>query len=126
MNGTRPGFHTITPYIMVKDATGLVAFVQQVFGATETFRAQGEAGGIHIEMQIGNSMLMIGGAVRGPQMPAALYVYVDDVDGAYQRALVAGATSLMDAADQDDGDRRVGVQDRFGNQWFIATHHAPK
>jgi PhnB protein len=55
-------------------------------------------------------------------MPVALYLYIEDVDAAYQRALQVGATSLMEPADQDDGDRRSGVQDTMGNMWFLAKH----
>ncbi|MFP4438806.1 MAG: VOC family protein [Chloroflexaceae bacterium] len=117
----RPGFHTITPYLVTQDLDRLIAFVQQVFAATETLRMQGAAGGTHVEVQIGDSMLMIGGGTGGA-MPAALYVYVEDVDAVYQRALAAGATTLMEPSDEADGDRRGGVQDPFGNQWFIARH----
>jgi PhnB protein len=82
---------------------------------------QGAAGGTHVEVRIGDSMLMIGGGTGGA-MPAALYVYVEDVDAVYQRALAAGATTLMEPSDEADGDRRGGVQDPFGNQWFLARH----
>jgi PhnB protein len=121
---TRPGFHTITPYLIAPDLEQVLAFLRQVFGATETLRMQGAAGGTHVEVQIGDSMLMIGGggSWSGHTMPAALYVYLDDVDAAYQRALDAGATSLMQPSDEDDGDRRGGVQDPFGNMWFLARH----
>ncbi len=117
----RPGFHTITPYLVTQDLDRLIAFVQQVFDATETLRMPGGAGGTHVEMQIGDSMLMIGGGT-GTTMPAALYVYVEDVDAVYQRALVAGAITLMEPSDEADGDRRGGVQDPLGNQWFLARH----
>jgi PhnB protein len=117
----RAGFHTITPYLVTQDLDRLIAFVQQVFAATETLRMQGAAGGTHVEVRIGDSMLMIGGGT-GEAMPAALYVYVEDVDAVYQRALAAGATTLMEPSDEADGDRRGGVQDFCGNQWFIARH----
>jgi PhnB protein len=120
-NPARPGFHTITPYLVTQDLDRLIAFVQQVFAATETLRMQGAAGGTHVEVRIGDSMLMIGGGTGGA-MPAALYVYVEDVDAVYQRALAAGATTLMEPSDEADGDRRGGVQDPFGNQWFLARH----
>lgn len=120
----REGFHTVTPYLLVREADDLVAFVKQAFGATETFRAPGGAGGLHIEVRIGDSMVMIGGgaAWHGAALPAMLHLYVEDVDAVYRRALGAGATTLEEPADQPDGDRRAGVKDRFGNQWYIATH----
>jgi PhnB protein len=120
----RPGFHTITPYLIANDLDQFLAFVQQVFGATETLRMQGAAGGTHVEVRIGDSMLMIGsgGGWSGQSLPAALYLYVDDVDATYQRALQAGATTLMEPTDEEDGDRRGGVQDPFGNMWFLARH----
>lgn len=120
-NPVRPGFHTITPYLIADDVEQLLAFVQQIFGATETLRTSGGGGGTHLEVRIGDSMLMLGGGAGQP-MPAALYVYVADVDAVYQRALAAGATSLFAPADEPDGDRRGGVQDPFGNQWFMARH----
>jgi PhnB protein len=85
---------------------------------------QGAAGGTHVEIQIGDSMLMIGsgGSWSGHAQPAALYLYIEDVDAAYQRALQAGATTMMEPTDEDDGDRRGGVQDPFGNMWFLARH----
>jgi len=118
------GYHTITPYLMVQEAAQLIDFVKQAFAATETFRTTGSAGGIHAEVRIGDSMVMIGGggAWKGEPMPAAIYLYMDDVDAVYQRALQAGATSLTEPADQSYGDRVAGVKDPFGNVWYIATH----
>lgn len=120
--GGRAGFHTVTPYLIHPDITGLVAFVEQAFGAVETFRSRGSAGGAHIEVRIGDSMLMIGGKDDSTPLPAMLFLYVDDVDALYQRTLEAGGTSLMEPAEPGDGDRRAGVQDPFGNQWWIGTH----
>lgn len=124
-NPARAGFHTITPYLMVPDAEGLLAFVQQVFGAEECFRAIGSAGGYHIEVRVGDSMLMIGGgrAWQGAPVTAALYLYLDEVDAVYQKALAAGASALDAPADHSDGDRRAGVRDPFGNVWYIARHN---
>jgi PhnB protein len=120
----REGFHTVTPYLLAREADDLVAFVKQAFGATETFRAPGGAGGLHIEVRIGDSMVMIGGGAAwgGELMPAMLHLYVEDVDAVYRRALGAGAAAIEEPADQPDGDRRAGVKDPFGNQWYIATH----
>jgi PhnB protein len=120
----REGFHTVTPYLMVREAAELVDFVKQAFEATEISRNTGSAGGIHAEVRIGDSMVMIGGGGtwRGEPMPAAIYLYVDDADAVYQRALEAGATSLSEPEDQPYGDRLSGVKDSFGNVWYISTH----
>jgi PhnB protein len=106
---------------MVREAEQLIEFVKGVFGATETLRTVGGGGGLHVEVRIGDSMVMIGGA-RTTTKPAAIYLYMDDVDAVYQRALEAGATSNMEPADQPFGDRIAGVDDTFGNTWYIATH----
>ncbi len=120
----REGFHTVTPYLMVREAAKLIDFVKEAFAATELFRGTGSAGGIHAEVRIGDSMVMIGGAGtwNGEPMPAAIYLYMDDVDAVYKRALQAGAASLSEPADQPYGDRIAGVKDPFGNVWYIATH----
>jgi len=120
----REGFHTVTPYLMVREAAKLIDFVKEAFAATELFRGTGSAGGIHAEVRIGDSMVMIGGAGtwNGEPMPAAIYLYMDDVDAVYKRALQAGAASLSEPADQPYGDRIAGVKDPFGDVWYIATH----
>ncbi len=120
----REGFHTVTPYLMVREAAKLIDFVKEAFAATELFRGTGSAGSIHAELRIGDSMVMIGGAGtwNGEPMPAAIYLYMDDVDAVYKRALRAGAASLSEPANQPYGDRIAGVKDPFGNVWYIATH----
>ncbi len=119
----REGFHTVTPYLMVREAERLIDFVKQAFGATELLRATGSAGGMHAEVRIGDSAVMIGGAgAPDGEMPAAIHLYLDDVDAVYERALRAGATSITEPADQAYGDRSAGVKDPFGNVWYIATH----
>jgi len=120
------GYHTITPYIVAQNAPGLIDFAREVFAAEETFRTAGGAGGIHAEVRIGDSMVMIGGGVpelawHGEPQPAALHVYVEDTDAAYDRALQAGAISLGAPQDQPYGERGAGVKDPFGNYWYIAT-----
>lgn len=113
---------TITPYLTVKRAEQLVEFVKQVFGANEVFRTIGSAGGLHAEVTIGDSKLMIGGYETVEEMPMALHLYVPDADAVYQRAIAAGATSLAEPVDQFYGDREAGVKDPTGNFWWIATH----
>jgi PhnB protein len=123
----REGFHSLTPYLTVPRPADFSAFLQQAFGAVEHFRSPGSAGGMHIELSIRDSMLMVGGfADRRPdqESPCALHLYVEDADAVYERALAAGATSLHAPVDQFYGDREAAVSDGFGNQWFIATHKA--
>jgi PhnB protein len=120
----RQGFTSVTPYLAVHQAAALIDFLKAVFDATETFREPGPAGGImHAEVKIGNSMVMIGGSadMPYPETPAALHCYLDDVDGAYRRALAAGATSLHEPTDHDYGERGASVKDAFGNHWYLAT-----
>lgn len=124
VQAVREGFHTVTPYLVVRGVNQLIEFLQQAFGATELYRGTGSAGGIHAEVKIGDSMVMIGGdgPRSGEPMPAMLFLYMPDVDAVYQRALQSGATSIMEPADQPQGDRMAGVQDACGNMWYIATH----
>jgi PhnB protein len=118
----REGFHTVTAYLIAPNVDELIAFMSRAFGAAETFRATGSAGGTHAEVRIGDSMVMIGGgAGSAAPMPAMIHLYMRDVDGAYARAIEAGATSIAGPADFPDGDRRAGVRDRFGNQWWIGA-----
>lgn len=122
----REGFHTITPYLIVPGAAELIDFVKEAFGAEELYRGTGSAGGIHAEVRIGDSMVMIGGggAWRGTPKPAGIHLYVTDADAVYERAMQAGAISLHEPVDQPYGDREAGVKDQSGNHWYIATHQA--
>ena len=120
------GFHTLTPYLIAQDAGRLIDFLKQTFGAEEKFRAVGSAGGIHAEVRLGDSMLMLGGggpdvAWRGESRPMAFHVYVEDTDAVYQRALDAGASSIGAPMDQPYGERSGSVKDPSGNYWYIAT-----
>jgi len=121
------GYHTITPYLVAEDAAGLIDFVKQAFGAEENFRAIGSAGGIHAELRLGDSMLMLGGggpglSFRGPALPTALHVYVQDVDAVHRRALEAGGITIQPPADQEYGERSGSLKDPAGNYWYLATH----
>jgi PhnB protein len=119
--GIREGFTTITPYITVPDS-GMFDFLTHVFGAEETTVTRGDRG-IHREVRVGNSMLMIGETAQaGPVKPAAFHVYVPDVDAAFARALAAGAESIGAPEDRHYGERAGFVKDRFGNHWYIGTH----
>jgi PhnB protein len=119
----REGFHAVTPYLIVRKAEALVDFVKRAFGATELLRGTGSQGGLHCEVRIGDSVVMIGGSESMPEeSPVTIYLYVPDVDAAYARALQAGGSSITAPADQPYGDRNAGVKDAFGNTWYIATH----
>ena len=122
----REGFHTVTPYIAVREAEQVIEFIKQTFGAEGQILGIGSAGGIHAEYQIGDSMVMIGGGAQAKitPMPTALHVYVRDVDAAYERALKAGATAIRPPADQFYGDRDASLKDMAGNHWYIGTHQA--
>jgi uncharacterized glyoxalase superfamily protein PhnB len=122
-NTIREGFHTITPYLCVREVHELIDFVKKAFGAEGTIHGTGSEGGLHSEYKIGDSIVMIGGgeAWRGTPMPASLHVYVENADDAYKRALEAGATSMYAPVDQDYGDREAGIKDLCGNHWFLST-----
>jgi PhnB protein len=118
------GYHTVTPYLVVEGAAKLIDFLKQAFDAEETFRMPMPDGSImHAEVKIGDSMVMMGEASdKWKAMPCAIYLYVNDADAVYRRALKAGATSTMESSDQFYGDRQGGVKDPSGNTWWIATH----
>ena len=118
-------YHAVTPYLVVEGAEKLTDFMKQAFGAKETERFSMPDGSIgHAEVRIGDSVIMIGDASQymWKAMPSTIYLYVEDCDTVYKRALEAGATSLMEPKDQFYGDRNCGVKDPVGNHWFIATH----
>jgi PhnB protein len=119
-----PGYTTVTPYLVVPDGEGLLTFLSKAFGAEERGRTVRPDGSIaNAEVRVGDARLMLAQA-REPwkPMPAGFYLYVPDTDAVYRAALAAGGTSLMEPADQFYGDRNAGVQDPWGNNWWIATH----
>ncbi len=116
------GYRVVTPYVMVRDARGFLGFAQAVLDA-RVIRSDDQKDGSlgHTEIEIGATLLMLSDVgEEWPEAPGAFYVYVDDVDARYRRALEAGATSIMEPADQAYGDRHGGVRDRWGNQWWLA------
>ncbi len=118
---TPEGWHTVTPRIVVHDAVRLVEFLRQVFGATGDYRPDRPS-----VITIGDSIVMVSDAgIRNPT-PAFLYVYVDDPDTTYRRALEAGARSLEEPSDTPYGDRRGMVLDEWGNTWQIAAHRGDR
>ena len=120
------GFHTVTPYLLVKQSAQLAEFVKRAFGGVEVFSATGPQGGLHTHIKLGDSMVMIDGAPGMPhdETPAVIHLYVPDADAVYSQALQAGATSTGEPVDQPYGDREAGVKDLAGNVWYIATNKA--
>lgn len=120
MAGYQPeGWRTVTPRIFTDDVRGLVAFLRAVFGATGRQLANRPA-----EMRIGDSIVMVSGDDVRDATPACLYVYVEDADKTYRKAISAGARSLEKPQDTPYGDRRAIVKDAWGNTWQIATRQA--
>jgi uncharacterized glyoxalase superfamily protein PhnB len=116
------GWPTVTPRIFTEDVAGMVGFLKAVFGADGARRAEGPA-----EMRIGDSVILVsdGGGEREPTT-AFLYVYVQDADESYRRAIAAGAEPVEEATDMPYGDRRATVRDPWGNTWQIATYQGDR
>jgi PhnB protein len=118
--GVPEGYRTLSPYVIAEDAEGLIEFVSAVFETEVRRRMAGEGGGLHAELELGDSVLMIGEG-GGMRSPAMLHVYVGDADAVYERALARGATSAAEPHDTSFGDHRAAFDDRWGNQWWVAT-----
>jgi PhnB protein len=126
------GYHSITPNLIVPNGDQAIDFYKRAFGATELSRMPGPGGGVlHAELKIGNSIFMLGeeNAEMGSKSPKtlggtplSLYIYVENVDQAWERALKAGATANMPLADMFWGDRAGWLTDPFGHAWALAQH----
>jgi PhnB protein len=126
------GYHTATPYLIVRDAARAIAFYTQAFGATELMRLPAPNGKLgHAEIKIGNSPIMLADEFpemghRSPQSlggaAVSLLLYVEDVDKRFSQAIAAGAKALKPVADQFYGDRSGTLEDPFGHVWTLATH----
>ena len=119
------GYHTATPYLIVPGVAKVIDFLKRTFNAEEIHERMSRPDGtiMHAEVRIGDSPIMLGEPMGQFQpMPASIYLYVADTDACYQRALKAGAASLMEPADQFYGARNAGVRDPAGNVWWIGTH----
>ena len=110
------GWHSVTPRLVVQDTARLVEFLKHAFGATGDFRTDTPS-----TIRIGDSLVMVSGTDAREPMPGFLYLYVDDIDATYGRALEAGAVTLEEPQDMPYGDRRAMVKDPCGNIWQIAT-----
>ena len=126
------GYHTATPYLIVKGAAGAIEFYKKAFGATELMRLADPSGKVgHAEIKIGNSPIMLADefpemGFRGPQSlggsTVSILLYVEDVDARFSRAIAAGAKVVRPVQDQFYGDRSGTLADPFGHVWTIATH----
>jgi PhnB protein len=126
------GYHSVTPYLIVKGAAQALEFYKRAFGAVELFRMGGPEGKIgHAEIKIGDSFVMLADEhpemdALGPQTlggtPVGLLIYVEDVDAAFPKAVAAGGTVIRPLKDQFYGDRSGTILDPFGHKWTIATH----
>ena len=125
------GYHTASPYLIVKDAAKALEFYQNAFGAKELMRmAMPDGKIVFAEIQIGNSLVLLTdeypelGAHSPLQFggsPMRIHLYVDDVDSFANRAVAAGATLVRPLQNQFFGDRSGGLEDPFGHRWSIAT-----
>jgi PhnB protein len=127
------GYHTVTPSLTVRGGARAIDFYKQAFGAHERLRVHGPDGVsiMHAELQIGDSIVMLGdeypdmGCVAPVSRGGAtgsLFLYVPDVDAAFQRAVNAGAKVVMPVTDMFWGDRFGQVEDPSGHRWGLATH----
>jgi PhnB protein len=123
MADTLDTYHTVTPYLVVPDADVELTFLKTAFGATEvSCQRNADNTVMHAEIRIGDSLIMLGQA-GGPMKPrsAALYLWIQDVDATYAKALQAGATSESEPEDKPYGHRNAGVIDRNGVTWWIGA-----
>jgi PhnB protein len=118
------GYGTVTPYLTVDDPAPVIEFLKKVLDAKEIFAMRDDKGNIgHAEVKVGSSILMLGKARdEWKSRPGNFYVYVEDCDAIYEKALAAGAISLSKPETQFYGDRHGGVTDSQGNNWWVATH----
>lgn len=126
------GYHSVTPYLTIRNAAGAIDFYKKAFGATELMRMPDPSGKVgHAEIKIGDSPIMLSDEfpemdVRSPETiggtPVTIMLYVEDVDTIARQAVAAGAKIVKPVEDQFYGDRAGKLQDPFGHMWWIATH----
>ncbi|MEP7235989.1 MAG: VOC family protein [Ignavibacteriota bacterium] len=117
------GYQQIMPYLIVKDAAGFMQFMENVFGAKEKFKMMRDEHIIaHAEINVGDSVVMLAESTDAFKVrTAGMFIYVEDADETYHKALQEGATSIMVPSDQEYG-RTCGITDPFGNIWWPTTH----
>lgn len=126
------GYHTATPYLIIKGAAAALEFYKNAFGATELLRMPNRDGRVgHAEIKIGDSIIMLADeapevGARSPEScggsPVTIMLYVEDVDAVFNQAVAAGAKVERPVANQFYGDRTGGIIDPFGHKWYLATH----
>ncbi len=126
------GYHTVTPYLIIKGAAAAIDYYKLAFGATELVRMTDSRGRIsHAELKIGDSMIMLADehpemGFRGPGTlggtTISIVLYVEDVDAVFNRAIKGGARSQRPVVDQFYGDRMGTLEDPFGHVWTVGTH----
>lgn len=118
-----PQHQQIMPYLIVKDAAQFIDFLKKIFNAEELERQmRTETLIAHAEVKVGQSTVMIADATREFKvMNAGMFIYVEDVDATYKDALKAGAKSLLEPYDPPYANRAAGIEDPFGNTWWLAT-----
>jgi len=123
MADSKDTYHTVTPYLVVPDADAELTFLKAAFGGTEaSCQRNADNTVMHAEIRIGDSLVMLGQAGgQWKSLTAALYLWVEEVDATYARALRAGATSQSEPEDKPYGHRNAGVVDQNGVTWWIAA-----
>lgn len=111
----------LAPYLRVHDAPGLIAFIERGLGGTTSYRELDNEGRIrHAEIRLSDGLVMLAETPPDrPPLTSMLHLYVSDADAAIDRAVAAGATIVRAASDAPDGDRRGGVRDRWGHEWWF-------
>ena len=123
MADSKDTYHTVTPYLVVPDADEELAFLKAAFGGTEASCQRNPDNTVmHAEIRIGDSLVMLGQAGgQWKPLTAALYLWVEDVDATYAKALQAGATSQSEPEDKPYGHRNAGVVDQNGVTWWLGA-----
>jgi len=126
------GYHTATPYLTVRGAAAAIDFYKRAFGATELFRMPGPGGKVmHAEIVIGDSRVMLAdesdrSETKAPETlkgsSTSIFLYVEDVDSSFKRAVSAGANVNQPLQNMFWGDRFGKVTDPFGHKWMLASH----
>jgi len=127
------GYHAVTPSLTLKSCKKAIEFYKDAFGAKvlDMFPTLDGQGVMHAAIQIGDSIVMMGDENLGQMCksaetlgasPVSLFIYVEDADAVFKRAVAAGGTATMPVADMFWGDRAGNIKDPFGYQWMIATH----